>query len=200
MIFSAYRTQRLSELLTEEWGELRIPDLQAVYDVAKPRSVLEIGCFRGVSTEFWLLHCARVVAIDPWPDPAHRRQFLQRCGAYPHLERVEGTSPDALWDFPKWSFDLAYIDGDHSYEAVLLDIQGCLPLIQSNGFIGGHDYDGAYTPGVRHAVEELLGTPAHVFSDMSWLISMQDVPEAAIRLGRPPPPPAPAVDSVEATS
>lgn len=182
MIYPAYRTQRLSELLAEEWGDLRIPDLEAVYVAAgRPRSVLEIGCFRGVSTEFWLLHCARVVAVDPWEDPGIHRQFQQRCGGYPALEKIRGTSPTAIADLAPPSFDLVYIDGDHSYEAVLLDVRAAIGLVRDGGFIGGHDYEGSATPGVKMAVEELLGTPPHVFSDMSWLVPIAEAREAFSR-------------------
>lgn len=169
MMFSSFKTQRLAELMTEQWGAARLPDLFELLEVAKPKSVLEIGCFRGVSTEVWLLHCAQVVAVDPWPDHQVRREFLARCGHYPGLEMIEGYSPAALATLVGRKFDLCYIDGDHSYAAVRKDIEACRPLIKRGMFIGGHDYGGD-CPGVQKAVDEMLGKPQWRFSDGSWLV------------------------------
>lgn len=171
MIFPTFKAARIAELMTEQWGEARLPDLLELIEVARPRSVLEIGCYRGVSTEVWLLHCAQVVAVDPWPDVTVRREFLARCSHYPHLEMVEGLSPSALSNLTSRQFDLCYIDGDHSHEAVLQDIRACRPLVRPGGFIGGHDYGGD-CPGVAQAVDELLGKPDWRFSDGSWLTKL----------------------------
>jgi predicted O-methyltransferase YrrM len=178
VMFPEYKAQRMAELYAEQWGAARIPDLLEVIAVAKPRTVLEIGCYRGVSTEVWLLHCAAVVAVDPWPDVAVRRDFLARCSHYPNLEMIEGFSPaqlervrerSARGDYRTEMFDLCYIDGDHSYEAVVKDMIGCRDLIAPGGFIGGHDYGGD-CPGVEKAVDEMLGhKPDWRFSDGSWL-------------------------------
>lgn len=171
MLFSIFKTTRLAELMTEQWGAARLPDLLEVIKTAEPRTVLEIGCYRGVSTEVWLLHCAGVVAVDPWPDVSARREFLGRCSHYPHLEMIEGFSPVALGGLSDRQFDLCFIDGDHSYEAVCRDIHACMPLVRPGAFIGGHDYGGD-CPGVKQAVDELLGKPPWRFSDGSWLIKL----------------------------
>ena len=172
MIFSTFKAARLAELMAEQWGEARLTDLFEVLKVAEPKTVLEIGCYRGVSTEVWLLHCAQVVAVDPWPEIPIRREFLARCSHYPHLEMVEGLSPVALSSLSDRRFDLCYIDGDHSYEAVRQDIQACKPLVKPGAFLGGHDYGGD-CPGVAQAVDELLGKPQWRFSDGSWLVRLR---------------------------
>jgi hypothetical protein len=168
----------MAELYEEPWGAKRLPDLQEVFNIARPASVLEIGCYRGVSTEFWLLHCAKVVAVDPWPDPVVRCEFLGRCGHYPNLQIIEGYSPAALGPIRGGSMDLCYIDGDHSYEAVKSDIGACLDIVKPRGWIGGHDYGGA-DPGVQKAVDEAfsfrvhrLSSLVHRFSDGSWLVQV----------------------------
>ncbi len=168
MLFSEFKALRMAELMQEQWGRERIPDLLEIfYKGCRPRSVLEIGCWQGVSTEFWALHCARVVAVDPWPDIQVRRRFQARVSHYPHVEMVEGYSPDILENM-KGMFDLVYIDGDHDYEPVKADIRATYELVPSWGWIGGHDYGSC--PGVQQAVDELLGPPTHRCSDGSWLI------------------------------
>jgi hypothetical protein len=115
MLFSKFRAQRLLELCNEPWGDIRIPDLQEVYECARPRRVLEIGSFRGVSTEFWALHCARVVSIDPSPNMAVRRDLHARLAHYPHVKIIEGLAPLFPEGYERRFFDLIYLDGDHSY-------------------------------------------------------------------------------------
>jgi predicted O-methyltransferase YrrM len=171
MIFPIFKAARLTELMGEPWGAERVPDLLEIIKVAAPKTMLEIGCYRGVSTEVWLLHCANVVAIDPWPDVSVRREFLARCSHYPHLEMIEGYSPSALAGLADRRFDLCYLDGDHSYEAVCQDIHACLPLVKPGAFIGGHDYGGD-CPGVAQAVDEILGKPPWRCSDGSWLVKL----------------------------
>jgi len=176
MLFSEFKQVRLTELLQEQWGRERIPDLQEVFKIARPRSVLEIGCYQGVSTEFWLLHCQRVVAVDPWPEPAVLRRFLARCGHYPHLELVRGYSPAAIESKvaagPFGPFDMVYIDGDHSYEAVKRDIAAA--RLVGTTWLAGHDHGGD-CPGVDKAVKEInaLGR-ARFCSDGSWLINVSE--------------------------
>lgn len=87
---------------------------------------------------------------------------------------VEKNSNDACADFKPESIDFVYIDGDHSYEQCKRDIINYLPLVKAGGIIGGHDY-GIVSgnlptepfPGVRQAVEEVLGK-VNVSVDYMW--------------------------------
>lgn len=139
---------------------------------ARPASVLEIGSHRGVSTEVFLLHCAEVAVVDPWPHEEPYRAFLDRCAAYQNLRIVRGKSPEELGRFAPKSFDLCYIDGEHYEPDVLADIRGCAPLVSK--WIAGHDFNHA---SVAKSVRFLLGEPEKVFSDSSWIISARDVPQ-----------------------
>jgi predicted O-methyltransferase YrrM len=56
------------------------------------------------------------------------------------------------WFAPQ-SFDLAYIDGDHTYEGVLKDLEVWYPLIKKGKVLCGDDYD---WPGVRKAIQEFF--------------------------------------------
>lgn len=171
MLFSEFKVARMAELMREEWGSIRIPDLLETYAAAaRPRRVLETGCYRGVSTEFWALHCAEVVAIDPFVHEQARRDFFARVSHYPHVEVIPGYSPIEL--FGDYKFDLVYLDGDHSYDTVMREIAAYRSSIVPGGFIGGHDYTATPTPGdgVKRAVDEIFGGPTFVGSDNSWLV------------------------------
>lgn len=170
MLFSEFKAVRLSLLMQEQWGRERIPDLQEVYNVARPTRVLETGSYRGVSTEFWALHCASVVSVDPSPNMLVRRELHARVGHYPHVRLVEARSPWILTN--PFDFDLVYLDGDHSAATVHAEIETYLPLLAPGAWIGGHDYTDTPSPGdgVKVAVDALLGIPPYRFSDGSWLI------------------------------
>lgn len=174
MKFSQFKQNRIAELMSEPWGDLRIPDLLEVISICHPSRVLETGSYRGVSTEIWALHCAEVVSIDPSPDMTVRRDLHARLGHYPHVTLVEARSP---W-VPQegFNFDLVYLDGDHSHETVASEIKTYLPLLADGAWIGGHDYTNTPAPGdgVKAAVDTLLGIPPYRFSDGSWLYRKGD--------------------------
>lgn len=50
--------------------------------------------------------------------------------------------------------DWVYVDGDHSYEGCLRDLQGSLGIVRPGGTIFGDDYTNK--PGVRRAVDEFV--------------------------------------------
>lgn len=173
MLFSAFKQQRLATLMQEPWGDIRIPDLFEVLAVARPTRVLETGSFRGVSTEFWALHCERVVSIDPSPDMGVRRDLHARLAHYPHVRLIEGRSPWIPNDI--FDFDLVYLDGDHSLETVAAEINCYKGVLRPGAWIGGHDYTDTPAPGdgVKMAVDHHLGVPPHRFSDGSWLVQIK---------------------------
>lgn len=173
MLFSEFRIARLNALMQEPWGNIRIPDLMEVLKVARPKRVLETGSYRGVSTEFWALHCAKVVSIDPSPDMAVRRDLHARLNHYPHVELIEGCSPCRVWPF---DFDLVYLDGDHSFATVSAEINLHIPLMKLGTWIGGHDYTDTPAPGdgVKQAVDAKFGRPNYHFSDGSWLVQLTE--------------------------
>ena len=173
MLFSEFRLQQIDVLKRARDGatnETRVPGLIDLINFTKPRSVLEIGCFTGISTEVFLLHCAHVTAVDCWDAEYIRIAFDSHVGDYPHLSVMRGRSPGILAGLTLQSFDLCYIDADHSYEAVKDDIKECKRLVRPGGYIGGHDYGWWDCPGVKPAVDEAFGKPDQVFRDTSWVV------------------------------
>ena len=53
---------------------------------------------------------------------------------------IRDYSLEAAKLFPDESLDWVFIDGDHSYEAVVADLQIWSPKIRPNGILCGHDY------------------------------------------------------------
>jgi len=91
-----------------------------------------------------------------------------------HWQRIriiQETSEIAARLIPDDSLDLAYIDANHEYSAVINDLKTWLPKVKEGGIIAGHDYlDGVYhingvktVFGVRQAVQQFLeGHTIHV--------------------------------------
>ncbi len=146
---------------------------------------VEVGVHRGETSALLLREFSRLslFMVDPWAtygadDPyrvsgdscarlsrAEQQQNLeaaQQATEFAKFRRsiVRLTSVMAARDFGRSSnrFDFAFIDGDHTLEAVRQDIVGWWPLVRSGGVLAGHDIDhprdrrGLW--GVRLAVEE----------------------------------------------
>jgi len=123
----------------------------------------EIGVWKGEFSReiFEVIEPRKLHLIDPWAfDPAFpdrwyggkkatsqadmdaiwaavTAQFQEHPNVLVHRKR----STDAALCFPDGHFRWVYIDGDHSYEAVLNDLRAWSPKIKKDGFIVGDDFN-----------------------------------------------------------
>lgn len=134
-------------------------------------NILEIGSWMGRSAIAMSTNTKGIiVAIDTWegtledghrtllenlPQNWLRDEFLRNTMGIPNITSIQGKSIDVSKNFLAPAFDMIFIDGDHSYEAVKADIQTWKPLLKSGGLFCGHDFDGG-RPGVVKAVRELI--------------------------------------------
>lgn len=127
--------------------------------------------------------------VDPWtrqPDKVYRESTNQdadfnswydACAAWAgttsgRVGIIRKLSVEAAKHFGEAVLDWVYIDGNHSYEAVVDDIHAWLPKLKPGGLIGGHDYlNDTATKGwhceVKRAVDELL-RDVHTTPCSSW--------------------------------
>jgi predicted O-methyltransferase YrrM len=149
-------------------------------DTSKMRMV-EIGSFIGESTIIFAEHFNHVIAIDPFQPDYHKEdptskfnfdevydEYIRRTSPYKNIKTIRLTSDDAVDVLKDELFDFIYIDGIHTYEQVIIDIDNYLPLVKPGGIIGGHDYIGPWV-GVRQAVDEKFGEPDKTYKDASWI-------------------------------
>lgn len=70
---------------------------------------------------------------------------------------LKGLSKEMIQWIPDNSLIFAYLDGDHSYEGCLSDLQLIYPKVRYGGIIAGHDY---LSPqyGVNRAIKDFLAT------------------------------------------
>ena len=139
-------------------------DLYPIYrDIvaeAKPKSILEIGCRYGYSLGVALDAydgIERAVAVDivddpsayiPGPDGAFRTtqrnvQAMKRSGRWPGTQfEFYEQNTQRVTDLPfSGSFDLVYVDGDHTVAGMLHDLMLVIPLLSEKGIIVVDDMD-----------------------------------------------------------
>lgn len=125
--------------------------------------VAEIGVFRGEFSEAILEGACpdALHLIDPWrhlPEPGYGRDAsnvadTEHEANYRHVRRRfeepvssgqvvvhRGLSEDVHAEFPDSFFDWIYIDGNHTFEGVLSDLELYAPKVKPDGFILGHDF------------------------------------------------------------
>ena len=154
--------------------------LYTLMECIEVNSIAEVGVWQGQASYF--LHqffpSAHLYLIDPWkptekyfkeghpPSVIHEKydaafkNVQQLFQSSPRVTILRKTSLEALSDVPE-GIDLAFIDGDHSYEAVKQDIQAWGKKVRHGGVLSGHDYHSNY-PGVIQAVDECFGTNTRI--------------------------------------
>jgi hypothetical protein len=144
---------------------------------------VEVGTHRGVFARILLkkwkgqmLYC-----IDPWevlPGYEYQAKFLDggnesREGDYKeclkNLKEFDGryllsrsTSPRESEQFEDKSVSFVYLDGDHSYKAVLADLKAWWPKVRTGGILAGHDIimpgstDDNWGDNIQHALYDVF--------------------------------------------
>lgn len=120
---------------------------------------VEIGCWKGRSASFM---CVEIIknnknikfdCIDTWKGSSEHQHlsevqndkiydiFLENMKPVEnYYTSIRSKSVDASTLYEDQSLDFVFIDGDHSYDAVINDISSWFPKIKSGGILAGHDY------------------------------------------------------------
>jgi predicted O-methyltransferase YrrM len=114
-------------------------------------------------------------AIDPFSDPAEGDRNLQllsrnleRAGVSELVEVVRAPSTTAVDRFTDKSVDLLFVDGDHSFEAVCLDILRWTPKLAAGAVVGFND---PFLPGVRRALRHLVLSGSGPYRHPRWVVN-----------------------------
>jgi len=141
---------------TQNWFEnlalKNFETLKNLIDINKPINFLEIGCFEGNCHKFvyeniLLNPNSKSTVVDPFDKSLTHNGthvyniFTSNLSKY--LERItihKGYSDDILPSLEKESYDIIYIDGDHTAEAVYNDAINSFHLLKHGGIMIFDDY------------------------------------------------------------
>lgn len=142
--------------------------------------VLEIGVFKGDFLHFLNTNCktSSIDAVDLFEGYASsgdadgknvvfynlEKAYLELLNKYQGVEKIKiykSNSTTFLNNKEDNTYDIIYIDADHSYEAVKNDLKYSFNTIKDGGYIMGHDYainlkkaNTIYKVEVKKAVDE----------------------------------------------
>lgn len=123
------------------------------------KTVAEIGVYRGVFAETMLVQCPGIhtyYMIDPWRNladwnkPSNKdnqtfegfyHETLQRTNfAQERRVVLRGKTTEVLDKIRDGELDFAYVDGDHTFKGITIDLLNCWSKVKLGGFIGGDDF------------------------------------------------------------
>jgi predicted O-methyltransferase YrrM len=149
----------------ENLGDTAVTPLQMQYLAAglaateqlEPTAIVEVGCYRGVTTQFLARRTKRTVfAIDPFFGYGGCDQdmsiFQIRIRNHPNVIPVRKTSGEAARSWNAGDASFIFIDAVHDYVNVAHDIEMWSAKLTAGGILALHDTDDQRFPGTRCAV------------------------------------------------
>lgn len=131
--------------------------LRSVVDMAAAKRVLELGSWLGNgSTKELASLCSEVYCVDHWqgnPNVFQHQKMINDFDVFATFQRntecfgnkirpMLMSSGDAANVIADESFDLVFIDADHSYTSTLTDIKRWRSKVKPGGILCGHDCEG----------------------------------------------------------
>tara|TARA_Y100000590_G_scaffold275409_1_gene309211 strand:+ start:951 stop:1676 length:726 start_codon:yes stop_codon:yes gene_type:complete len=147
---------KLGGKYTQDWFSYNIKYIaRALYKYNyqnKNLNILEIGCYEGLSTLFFLslLKNSKVTCVDPFADfeenkdknfdQVYENFLFNTKKYYKRVKLFKGTSDDYFKNSLNESFDLIYIDGSHYAENVFRDANNSYKYLKKGGIIIFDDF------------------------------------------------------------
>ena len=155
----------------------QIPLMWSIFSTFEGKAV-EVGCWKGRATHAFKSFIPKdqfeLFCVDPFLGSSEHKDLLdgastrkdfednlREAGMLSSICIIEKYSADAARDFEDGSLDLVFIDAEHDYDNVKLDILSWYPKLKSGGIILGHDYpnpnteDGGFEELCRAVNEEV---------------------------------------------
>lgn len=116
-----------------------------------------VGAYNGVSAEYvyYGLQPSKYYLVDPYVKYADldggysyrqeawdiaRESLISKFSGKKDVVFIQKKSEDTYADFPDGYFDFVYIDANHSYGHVKLDMELWWPKVKAGGVMAGHDF------------------------------------------------------------
>jgi predicted O-methyltransferase YrrM len=150
------------------WSFDILPWLRSIApSLPKPARIVEVGVLRGRSLIFLAEelrklghdHDTHIVGVDmPYHEPGSHERLLRNIREYAptwHPVQVLRDSVVAARDHAE--LDMVFIDASHDEANVRADIEAWRPKLRKGGILSGHDFGAEQWPGVKAAVDALVG-------------------------------------------
>lgn len=118
--------------------------------------------------DIWIMH-SKVTGQEK---TSRHLTYAKRKLAPYNVEIMKMDSNDALKIVPDGSLDFVYIDSNHEFDPVMMDIIFWSKKVRTGGIVSGHDYHKHYRYGVIPAVDTY--TRAHNIT--SWYLTAEKYP------------------------
>jgi hypothetical protein len=146
------------KFVSPKLGEYLRPAYQHIRKkMGEGRVGILIGAYNGVSAEYayYGLNPSKYYLVDPYVKYADldgtysykqeawdlaRESLISKFGDKENAFIIQKKSEDTYMDFQDEYFDFVYIDADHSYEHVKLDMELWWPKVKRGGVMAGHDF------------------------------------------------------------
>lgn len=149
--------------------------------VGRSLRLLEVGVNNAITSEYLLKKFENMEfdGVDPFINAeeifSEASQRIQPHAPRARLWRL--TSESAAQMFPPSTFDLIFIDGDHSYHAVKQDLQLWRDKLRPGGLLAGHDlfnlaFEGVLEALVEDVVQRDSKETIHFSTDFVWWIQV----------------------------
>jgi hypothetical protein len=187
---------RLIDALNEKGNPYWIPDcsrndLPEFFKELGFKKGVEVGVFRGENMARFCEAGLDITGVDPWTDsdmntireakePAEvtYQRTIEKLKPYKY-ELIRKTSQEAVKDFPDNSLDFVYIDANHSFGHVAMDLMIWLDKVREGGVISGHDYfiddHGSHDKHIGH-VRDAVDAFAKSYGFTNWYVLGRRIP------------------------
>jgi predicted O-methyltransferase YrrM len=173
-ILKLFRTQDRPDNMPRLLKRGRRDDLGKLFKTLKFTRGVEVGTKRG---EFAETLCRahpdmQLFCIDPWTaydsgpgligQAWQDKMFAQaakRLAEY-KVSIIRKTSMDAVKEFEEQSIDFVFIDGNHTFDHVMLDLIHWAKRVRKGGIVSLHDYRAGQWAGVVEAVNAYTASHA----------------------------------------
>lgn len=179
LIRERFRVKQHDTLPYAGWANTTRNDLPALFRDLGYTVGAEIGVAQGTYTQKLLegMPGLHLYAVDPWQPYQRISQAVCDERKARYAERVSGynvsilpmASLEASFLIDDGALDFVYVDGDHRFDAVMLDLILWAPKVRPGGIVAGHDYFHFYQSGVCPAVDAY--TVAHEIR--SWYVTKE---------------------------
>ena len=141
--------------------------------LADGQPVLEVGAAYGYSAVVMALGgAAHITSVDPHTWLNSRGVMVANLAAYGVSGRVAIVGHYSYDHLPALAadgalFGLVFIDGDHAEAMVEYDLVWAGKLLAPGGVLACHDYGEDTCPGVRAAIDRILGPPPRLVDTLA---------------------------------